>query len=85
MTDAAKSLHYIQDTAATVQNLDLAAYSLGLGICWVGAFKEEEVRRILRIPDGVRPVALVTVGYPAPSPEPRGRRSVKQIIHYEMF
>ncbi|MBS7608290.1 nitroreductase family protein [Candidatus Bathyarchaeota archaeon] len=80
-----KTLYCIQDTAAAIQNIHLAAYALGLGTCWVGAFREEEARKILEIPDGVRPVAIIPVGYPAESPSPRSRRPLKQIIHYEKF
>jgi len=80
-----RTLYCIQDTAAAIQNIHLAAYALGLGTCWVGAFKEEEARKILEIPEGVRPVAIIPVGYPAESPPPRSRRPLKQIIHYEKF
>jgi nitroreductase len=62
-------LYCIQDTAASVQNLLLAAHDLGLGTCWVGAFKEETVKEILDIPDYLRPVVLVPVGYPAKTPK----------------
>jgi len=80
-----KTLYCIQDTAAATQNIHLAAYSLGLGTCWVGAFNEEEVRKILEIPQGVRPVAIIPVGYPAEKPPARNRRPLNQIIHYEKF
>jgi len=62
-------LYCIQDTAASVQNLLLAAHDLGLGTCWVGAFKEEEVKKILDLPDYLRPVVLVPVGYPTKTPK----------------
>jgi nitroreductase len=80
-----KILYCIQDTAAAIQNIHLAAYSLGLGACWVGAFKEEEARKILKIPHGVRPVAIIPVGYPAESPPPRSRRPISQVVHYKTF
>ena len=80
-----KTLYCIQDTAAAIQNIHLAAYSLGLGTCWIGAFREEEARRILKIPRGVRPVAMIAVGYAAEAPPPRSRRSLSQIVHYETF
>jgi nitroreductase len=66
-------LYCIQDTAASVQNLMLAAQDLGLGTCWVGAFKEEEVKKILEMPDYLRPVVLVPVGYPAKTPKAPAR------------
>ncbi|MEM3616540.1 MAG: nitroreductase family protein [Candidatus Bathyarchaeia archaeon] len=80
-----RTLYCIQDTAAAIQNIHLAAYAMGLGTCWVGAFKEEEARKILQVPDGVRPVAIIPVGYPAESPSLRSRRPLKQIIHNEKF
>ncbi len=80
-----KNLYCIQDTAAAIQNLLLAAYSMGLGTCWVGAFREEEARRALRIPEGIRPVAIIPIGYPAESPTAPAKRSLKQIIHYETY
>jgi nitroreductase len=80
-----KTLYCIQDTAAAIQNIHLVAYSLGLGTCWIGAFREEEAREILKTPSGVRPVAIVPVGYPDESPPPQSRRPISQIVHYETF
>ena len=80
-----KTLYCIQDTAAAMQNIHLTAYSLGLGTCWVGAFREEEARKILKIPRGTRPVAIIPVGYPAEAPTARMRKSISQIVHYETF
>lgn len=80
-----KTLYCIQDTAAAAQNILLTAYSLGLGACWVGAFREEEAREILKVPHGVRPVAIIPVGYPDETPMPRSRRPINQITHYENY
>jgi len=80
-----KTLYCIQDTAAAIQNILLAAYSFGLGTCWVGAFKEEEARETLKIPQGIRPVAIVPVGHPAESPSPRSKRPLAHVVHYETF
>lgn len=80
-----KTLYCIQDTAAAIQNIHLTAYSLGFGTCWVGAFREEETREILKIPRGIRPVAIIPVGYPAEVPRARSRKPISQIVHYETF
>jgi nitroreductase len=58
-----RDLYCIQDTAAAIENALLKAADLGLGSCWVGAFEEEEVAMICRLPCWLRPVALVTIGY----------------------
>ncbi|MGB9914811.1 MAG: nitroreductase family protein [Candidatus Bathyarchaeales archaeon] len=80
-----KTLYCIQDTAAATQNLLLAAYALGLGTCWVGAFNEDDARKALKLPSGIRPVAMIPVGYPAKTPATRSRRPLSQILHYERF
>lgn len=79
------ALYCLQDTAAATQNMLLAACALGLGTCWVGAFYEEDVRKVVKVPKGVRPVAIVPVGHPAEKPNPRPKRSISEIVRYEMF
>jgi nitroreductase len=56
-------LYCIQDTSAAIENALLKAVDLGLGACWVGAFEEEKILEICRLPTSLRPVALVTIGY----------------------
>jgi nitroreductase len=56
-------LYCIQDTSAAIENALLKATDLGLGSCWVGAFHEEDVSKICRLPLRFKPVALVTIGY----------------------
>ena len=80
-----RTLYCIQDTAAAIQNMLLAAHALGYGGCWVGAFSEEEVKRILEIPEHVRPVAIIPIGVPAEKPRPPPRRNLDQLIHYEKY
>jgi nitroreductase len=80
-----EQLYCIQDTAAAVQNILLAAVALGLGACWVGAFHENEVRDALNIPAGLRPVAIIPVGWPNEQPQHRFNRSLEDIIVYEAF
>jgi nitroreductase len=80
-----QTLYCLQDTAAATQNMLLTAYSLGLGTCWVGAFKEDEVREALKIPTGIRPVAIVPVGYPSKSASARQKRPVEHVVHRETF
>jgi len=79
------TLYCIQDTAAAAQNIHLAAYSMGLGTCWVGAFNEEEVRQVLEIPKGVRPVAMIPVGHATANPPRHPRRALSEIIHNEKY
>ncbi|MEM1537452.1 MAG: nitroreductase family protein [Candidatus Nezhaarchaeales archaeon] len=80
-----RTLYCICDTSAAIQNLLLAVHALGLGACWIGAFHEDEVSSILRIPRGVRPIAIIPIGYPAEHPRPPERRPVKDVIHSERY
>ncbi len=83
--DRGKTLYCLQDTAAAIQNILLTACSLGLGSCWIGAFKEDEIRKVINAPKDMRPVALIPVGYPNESPNARPRRPVSEIMHKETF
>jgi nitroreductase len=80
-----KTLYCIQDTAAATQNILLTAYSLGLGACWIGAFNEDSAKEAVHAPEGVRPVAIIPVGYANEVPSRRSRRPLSQIMHYETF
>jgi nitroreductase len=56
-------LYAIQDCAAAIQNMLLAATALGLAACWVGAFREAQAARALGLPAHIRPMALIPVGH----------------------
>jgi len=73
--DRGIELYAIQDVAASVMNMMLAAHELGLGSVWVGAFDENEVALVMSLPDNLRPVALIPLGYPAVIPRPTARMS----------
>jgi len=79
------NLYCLQDTAAAIQNMLLAAHAMGLATCWVGAFQEEEARRVLNLPNSVRPVAIIPVGHAAEKPLSRSRRPLSEIVHHETF
>ncbi len=72
-------LYCLQDTAAAVQNILLAAAAFGLGSCWVGAFDEELVAEALDLEERFRPVAILPIGYPAESPRLRPRRPFDEV------
>jgi nitroreductase len=80
-----RALYCLQDTAAAAQNILLAAHALGLGTCWIGAFREKGVRKALNMPTSVKPVAIIPVGHPAEKPEAPSKRSIREIVHYESF
>ncbi|RLI12644.1 nitroreductase [Candidatus Bathyarchaeota archaeon] len=74
------------DLAIAMQNLILEAWDLGLGTCWIGAFREDEVKRILGIPDEARVVALAPLGYPAEEKDPvTKRKPLEEIVSYNYW
>ncbi len=77
-----RDLYRIQSTAAATENIFLAATDLGLGACWVGGFYEDEVSKILNLPQNLRPVVLLPLGYPAEEGRPRERKSVKEVTSF---
>jgi nitroreductase len=80
-----KTLYCLQDTAAAIQNILLTAYSLSLGTCWIGAFNETLAKTALNVPEGVKPVAIVPVGYPDEFPRQRSRRSFNEVVRFDGF
>lgn len=69
-----------------MQNLILTAWEEGLGTCWIGAFDEQEVKKILGIPSEVRVVAMTPLGYPAEEKSPVvDRKPLSEIVHYEQW
>lgn len=79
------NLYCIQDTAAATQNILLAAYALGYGTCWVGAFNESQAAEAIKAPEGVRPLAIIPIGRPAEMPAPPPRIPLKKIVHRNFF
>jgi nitroreductase len=80
-----ETLYSIQNTSAAIQNLLLAAWEKELGSCWVGAFNESTLRDILVLPTNIRPLAIITLGYPAGVSKKPRRRSVKEVLHMERW
>lgn len=75
----------IIDTIIALENMVIAAWSLGVGSCWIGAFNEEKIKKILNIPDHWKIVALVTFGYPAEQPKPRKKKQFDELFSFNSF
>ena len=69
------------DIAIAMDHLILAATAEGLGTCWIGAFDPAAAREVLSLPEGVEPVVMTPLGYPADSPRPKLRKKLEQLIH----
>lgn len=76
---------YAIDVAIAVEHIALAAVVEGLGTCWIGAFHEDEVKRLLHIPDEVRVVALMPLGYPDEDPPPTSRAPYEDSVAWDTW
>ena len=76
------SLYSIQDAAAATMCLLLAAYDLGLGACWNGAFDDQIVRDALNLAKDVLPVAILSIGWPAESPRAPPARDLDEVVSW---
>lgn len=78
-----RHLYCLQDTAAAVEHILLAAVALGLGGCWVGAFDETAAAGALALPQNLRPVAMIPLGHPADDGGPATtRRPLNEVVAF---
>ena len=63
----------------------LSAVNEGIGASFVGAFEDNEVRKILRLPVQVKPIGIIALGYPAEKPERLERIELNNLVHYERY
>jgi len=78
-------LYTIQACAASVQNMLLTAHSLGLGTCWLGAFDEDEIWRLLNLPEGKSVQAVITIGYADETPDQPPKYRIEHTMFFEKW
>ncbi|MFC1919142.1 nitroreductase family protein [Chloroflexota bacterium] len=76
---------YPVDLAIAVDHMTLAAVDQGLGTCWIGGFRQEEVKNILEVPENYRVVVMLTLGFPKTMGKVKVRKPIDEIICYETF
>ena len=80
--------YWIQDCSAATENILLAAHALGVGAVWCGVYPnpniQPEVKRVLGLPDGIIPLNIITMGYPAYEPQPKDKW-IPENIHYQRW
>jgi nitroreductase len=73
------------DAAIMMDHIILTATELGLGTCWIGAFKVKEAREALSLPENVEPVLLSPLGYPKQEMPARKRKEINEITFWDYF
>ena len=76
---------YMFDVALAMQNLALAAHSLGLGTVTIGAMDAKKVASILEVPEGFCVVSMTPLGYPDQEPKARPRKELSEIVSSAKF
>jgi nitroreductase len=82
---------YPLDVAVAIDHLQLAATSEGLGTIWLVEFNEEKVRSVLAVPEGIHPIAVIPIGFPAEangsahSEAEDDRKSPDEVVAYDRF
>lgn len=79
------SVYAVQNCANFAFALTLAAYDYGLGSCWVGAFDDEAVKRVLAIPEEMDPEIILTLGYSDEIKKPSLRENPQYITFFNSW
>ena len=74
-----KVKYHLMDVGIAGEHFILAAEAQGLGSCWIGWFKERQIRRITAIPKKFQILSLISLGYPAEPYEQPGKLSIEEI------
>lgn len=74
-----------EDIGLAGSQIMLQAKALGLGTCWIGGLDRKAIAGILKVPDHMEIVGLLTVGFPAEDPEPRERKPLAEVVHYDVY
>lgn len=76
---------YMFDGALALENMVLAAESLGLGTLFIGGMNAGSVESLLRVPQGYACVILMVIGYPNEEPEARPRKEMADLVFKDTF
>jgi len=82
-----RGVHFysIIDGAFAAMIILLTVVNEGLGCCFVGAFHDDQVSQVLGLPDYVRPIGIIPIGYPAEGPQKYRRIPLERIVHYDRW
>jgi len=75
-------LYAVQDATIAAAYAQLAIVAAGMASTWIGQFDDQKVTRLLNLPTGLVPVAMLSVGYPAELPQGTPRRRLGEIVTF---
>jgi nitroreductase len=81
-----KRLYTVQNCAAAIQNMLLAAHAFDLGATWIGAFDEDKIAAVFNIPvHEYRPQAIILLGYPDMVADPKSSKPITDVVYFNEF
>lgn len=74
----------IIDCALAMENIMIAAPTIGLGTVCIGGFNRQIIKEILEIPEDIEAIGMLYIGYPNEYKKPR-TKYLKEAIHWNKF
>lgn len=78
-----RDFYSIIDGAFASMIILLSAVNEEIGAGFVGAFEDDKISKILKLPEYVKPIGIITLGYPDESPAKLNRIENEQLLHYD--
>lgn len=83
-----KPKYWVLDCSAATENILLAAHAIGLGAVWIGIYPGQDrmryISRIFGLPRHIKPMAVISIGYPAEEKGPTDR-FIDTNVHWEKW
>lgn len=80
-----KDFYSVIDGAFASMIILLSAVNEGIGACFVGAFEDDKVSKILGLPDHVKPIGIISLGYPNEIPEKLRRINISNLVFHDRY
>jgi len=80
-----RDFYSIIDGAFASMIILLSAVNEEISAAFVGAFEDDKISRILELPEYVKPIGIITLGYPDESPAKLNRIENEQLLHYDRW
>lgn len=76
---------YLVDQGISGEHFVLRAHDLGLGTCWIGWLNSSKAEKFFKLPKGKKIEHLISVGYPAETPDARPRKDFAESVSYNKY
>jgi len=76
--------YHLIDMGIALEHIALKAVELGLGTCYIGWFNAKSIKKLLKLPLNWKVECLLTIGYPAETPESTKRKDINEIYRFNI-